>query len=70
MYTFPIKKEKRARLEKISDGGASRRKLYLEVETIVDAGEHGYASISEFVKDAVRRRLEEIAKLKETKSAR
>jgi metal-responsive CopG/Arc/MetJ family transcriptional regulator len=44
--------------------------LYLEVERIVDAGEHGYTSISEFVKDAVRRRLEEIAKLKETKSAK
>ena len=43
--------------------------LYLEVERIVDAGKYGYASVSEFVKDAVRRRLEEIAKLKETQSA-
>jgi|YelNatPaOPRAMG01_1025707.scaffolds.fasta_scaffold00468_35 Arc/MetJ-type ribon-helix-helix transcriptional regulator len=40
--------------------------LYLEVERIVNAGKYGYTSISEFVKDAVRRRLEEIAKLKES----
>ncbi|MGB9693888.1 MAG: ribbon-helix-helix domain-containing protein [Fervidobacterium sp.] len=44
--------------------------LYLEIERIVDAGKYGYASVSEFVKDAVRRRLEEIAKLKETKTAK
>jgi Arc/MetJ-type ribon-helix-helix transcriptional regulator len=40
--------------------------LYLEVERIVKAEKYGYASVSEFVKDSVRRRLEEIAKLKET----
>ncbi|MEM2704693.1 MAG: ribbon-helix-helix domain-containing protein [Candidatus Bathyarchaeia archaeon] len=39
--------------------------LYLEVEKIVEAGKHGYTSVSEFVKDAVRRRLEEIAKIRE-----
>jgi Arc/MetJ-type ribon-helix-helix transcriptional regulator len=32
--------------------------LYLEVE----AGRYGYASVSELVKDAVRRRLEQLAK--------
>jgi Arc/MetJ-type ribon-helix-helix transcriptional regulator len=37
--------------------------LYLEVERIVNAGKYGYTSVSEFVKDAVRRRLEEIIKL-------
>ncbi|MEM1540416.1 MAG: ribbon-helix-helix domain-containing protein [Candidatus Bathyarchaeia archaeon] len=36
--------------------------LYLEVEKIVEAGRYGYTSISEFVKDAVRRRLEEITR--------
>lgn len=41
--------------------------LYLEVEKIVDTGKYGYASVSEFVKDAVRRRLEELAKIKETR---
>jgi Arc/MetJ-type ribon-helix-helix transcriptional regulator len=42
--------------------------LYIEVERIVDAGKYGYTSVSEFVKDAVRRRHEEIAKLTETLS--
>jgi len=41
--------------------------LYLKIETIVNASMYGYASVSEFVKDAVRRRLEELAKLKETR---
>jgi Arc/MetJ-type ribon-helix-helix transcriptional regulator len=39
--------------------------LYLEAERIVRTGKQGYASTSEFVKDAVRRRLEELAKLSE-----
>jgi len=34
-------------------------------ERIVKTGKQGYASTSEFVKDAVRRRLEELAKLSE-----
>jgi len=42
-----------------------QEELYVEVERIVDSGKHDYASISEFVKNAVRRRLEEIARLKE-----
>ena len=42
--------------------------LYLEAERIVRTSKHGYASVSEFVKDAVRRRLEELAKLSEDKS--
>jgi len=37
--------------------------LYLEAERIVEAGKYGYASVSELVKDAVRRRLEQLAKL-------
>jgi Arc/MetJ-type ribon-helix-helix transcriptional regulator len=39
--------------------------LYLEAERIVEAGKHGYASVSEFVKDAVRRRLEQLPKISE-----
>jgi len=39
--------------------------LYLKAETVVKTGKYGYSSISEFVKDAVRRRLEELAKLSE-----
>jgi Arc/MetJ-type ribon-helix-helix transcriptional regulator len=31
--------------------------LYLKAETVVKTGKYGYSSISEFVKDAVRRRL-------------
>jgi Arc/MetJ-type ribon-helix-helix transcriptional regulator len=46
------------------------KELYVEVERIVDGGKYGYASVSEFVKEAVRRRLEEIAKLKETSSTK
>ncbi len=34
--------------------------LYLECERVVREGLYGYSSVSEFVKDAVRRRLEEI----------
>ncbi len=34
--------------------------LYLKCEEIVKSGVLGYSSVSEFVKDAVRRRLEEI----------
>jgi len=37
--------------------------LYLEAERIVEASRYGYASVSELVKDAVRRRLEQLAKL-------
>jgi Arc/MetJ-type ribon-helix-helix transcriptional regulator len=40
--------------------------LYLKAEEIVKTGKQGYASISEFVKDAVRRRLEELSKLSES----
>jgi Arc/MetJ-type ribon-helix-helix transcriptional regulator len=40
----------------------AREELYLEVERIVEAGGYGYASVSELVKDAVRRRLEQLAK--------
>ncbi len=36
--------------------------LYEKVEEIVRRGKLGYSSVSEFVKDAVRRRLEEIEK--------
>jgi len=36
--------------------------LYLKAETIVKNGKYGYSSISEFAKDAVRRRLEELSK--------
>ncbi len=42
--------------------------FYLEAERIVRTGKQGYASTFEFVKDAVRRRLEELAKLSETNS--
>ena len=42
--------------------------LYAEIEKIVIAGRYGYASISEFVKDAVRRRLEELAKIEKSLS--
>jgi Arc/MetJ-type ribon-helix-helix transcriptional regulator len=34
--------------------------LYKKCEEIVKSGKLGYSSISEFVKDAVRRRIEEI----------
>jgi len=34
--------------------------LYLQCEEIVKSGRHGYASVSELVKDATRRRLEEL----------
>jgi Arc/MetJ-type ribon-helix-helix transcriptional regulator len=40
--------------------------LYLEAEKIVKTGKYGHASISEFVKDAVRRRLEELSKRAES----
>ncbi len=36
--------------------------LYKKCEEIVKNGILGYSSVSEFVKDAVRRRLEEIEK--------
>ena len=41
--------------------------LYAEVEKIVTTGRYGYASVSEFVKDAVRRRLEELARFEESR---
>jgi len=34
--------------------------LYLKCEEIVKSGKLGYSSVSELVKDAVRRRIEEI----------
>ncbi|RLI86900.1 MAG: CopG family transcriptional regulator [Archaeoglobales archaeon] len=34
--------------------------LYKKCEDIVNSGKYGYTSVSEFVKDAVRRRLEEL----------
>jgi len=34
--------------------------LYLQCEEIVKSGKHGYSSVSELVKDGVRRRLEEL----------
>ena len=34
--------------------------LYKRCEAIVNSGKYGYTSVSEFVKDAVRRRLEEL----------
>jgi len=40
--------------------------LYLKAETIVKTGKYGYSSISEFVKDAVRRRLEEVSRRSES----
>ena len=36
--------------------------LFKECEAVVKSGKLGYSSVSEFVKDAVRRRLEEIKK--------
>lgn len=36
--------------------------LYLQCEKIVKSGKHGYASVSELVKDGTRRRLEELQK--------
>ena len=36
--------------------------LYLQCEEIVKSGKHGYASVSELVKDGTRRRLEELEK--------
>ena len=40
--------------------------LYLKAETVVKTGKYGYSSISEFVKDAVRRRLEEVSRRSES----
>jgi Arc/MetJ-type ribon-helix-helix transcriptional regulator len=40
--------------------------LYLKAETIVKTGKYDYSSISEFVKYAVRRRLEELSKRSES----
>jgi Arc/MetJ-type ribon-helix-helix transcriptional regulator len=34
--------------------------LYLQCERIVKSGRHGYASVSEIVKESVRRRLEDL----------
>ncbi|MFQ6081239.1 MAG: hypothetical protein ACE5OW_06195 [Candidatus Bathyarchaeia archaeon] len=34
--------------------------LYLQCEEIVKSGRHGYASVSELVKDGTRRRIEEL----------
>jgi Arc/MetJ-type ribon-helix-helix transcriptional regulator len=34
--------------------------LYLQCEAIVKSEKHGYASVSEIVKESVRRRLEEL----------
>ncbi|OYT43230.1 MAG: hypothetical protein DRJ98_08565 [Thermoprotei archaeon] len=34
--------------------------LYLQCEKIVKSGRHGYSSVSELVKESVRRRLEEL----------
>ena len=34
--------------------------LYLQCEEIVKSGRHGYSSVSELVKESVRRRLEEL----------
>ena len=39
--------------------------LHLEAERIVEAGRYRYASVSELVKDAVRRRLEQLSKSSE-----
>jgi len=39
--------------------------LYLRCKEIVDSEEHGYASVSEMVKDATRRRLEELRERRE-----
>jgi len=36
--------------------------LVSKIEKVIEDEELGYSSISEFVKDAVRRRLEEIAR--------
>lgn len=38
--------------------------LVAKIEKMIGKEERGYASISEFVKDAIRRRLEEIEKAK------
>ncbi len=38
--------------------------LYAEIERIVKARKYGYVSISDFVRDAVRDKLAEIAKIK------
>lgn len=40
------------------------KNLVAKIEKIIKNEELGYASISEFVKDAIRRRLEEIEKTK------
>ena len=44
--------------------------LYLQCEEIVRSGRHGYSSVSELVKDGVRRRLEELKKFFEEKAAK
>jgi len=36
--------------------------LYLQCEEIVKSGRHGYSSVSELVKESVRRRLEELGR--------
>jgi len=41
--------------------------LYLQCEDIVKSGKHGYASVSELVKESVRRRLEELREYFEIK---
>ena len=43
--------------------------LYLQCEEIVRSGRHGYSSVSELVKDGVRRRLEELRRFFEEKAA-
>jgi len=40
--------------------------LFLQCEEIVKSGRHGYVSVSELVKDGVRRRLEELRKPEQT----
>lgn len=35
-------------------------KLYKQCEEVVNTEKYGYSSVSEFVKDAVRRRLDEL----------
>jgi len=41
--------------------------LYLQCEEMVKSGKHGYASVSELVKDGTRRRLEELKEFFEQK---
>jgi len=40
--------------------------LFLQCEEIVKSGRYGYVSVSELVKDGVRRRLEELKKLEQS----